>query len=292
MGQVKKIQRVYEHGSAHWVGDGFPVRNLIPSSGLEKEIDPFLLLDYAGPSPFEASSRPRGVGEHPHRGFETVTIAYQGSVDHRDSAGNAGTINPGDIQWMTAGSGVVHEEMHETLFAAQGGTFEMIQLWVNLPKEHKMTAPRYQTLKDGDIPRIAIGDQGYVRVIAGEIDGVRGPARTFTEITLLDVEMKFAQELSLSLSKEHNTAAFLLKGRIRIDGEAVSGDAKLILLDTTGDIMRVAADSDSHLLVLSGKPIAEPIASYGPFVMNTQEELMQAVDDYRAGRMGRLAGRL
>jgi redox-sensitive bicupin YhaK (pirin superfamily) len=290
MDSITRVVRVYEHGSAHWVGDGFPVRNLIPSSGLDSEIDPFLMLDYAGPARFEPETEPRGVGEHPHRGFETITIAYQGSVEHRDSAGNSGTINPGDVQWMTAGSGVVHEEKHEREFAKSGGVFEMIQLWVNLPSEHKMTAPRYQTIKDADIPRLDLGDNNYARVIAGTIGNLTGPAQTFTPVTLIDVKLSYGKA-KLSLPYGHNMAAFLLKGRVRLNDYMVEGEAKLALLDTTGNTVILNAEADSRLLFFGGKPIAEPVASAGPFVMNTEEQLMEAAEDYRAGRMGHLSAR-
>src|SRR5205823_4961381 len=189
MTKLKGVQKIYETHGSHWVGYGFTVRNLIPSTGLEEEISPFLMLDYAGPKYFPPSAEPRGVGEHPHRGFETVTIAYQGSVSHRDSAGNSGVIGPGDVQWMTAASGVVHEEKHEREFSSRGGTFEMIQLWVNLPKALKMSRPRYRTLVDAQIPKVAFDGGGYARVIAGELAGVRGPAATFTPVNLFDVRL-------------------------------------------------------------------------------------------------------
>ena len=290
MDRSKKVVRIYEKGSSHWVGDGFPVRNLIPSSGLDQEIDPFLMLDYAGPAKFEASEKPHGVGEHPHRGFETVTIAYQGSVEHRDSSGNEGTIHPGDVQWMTAGSGVVHEEMHERQFARKGGVFEMIQLWVNLPRTDKLTKPRYQTIKDADIPKVAIGDKAHARIIAGELNGVTGPAQTFTPVDLIDVNIE-SGVASLNIPAGYNTGIFLLKGKVRINDTLVEGEAKLALLDKTAENILLVAEDESRLLVMAGKPIAEPVASYGPFVMNTKEELIQAVDDYQAGRMGHLSKR-
>lgn len=297
---LKKVKHIYEHGSAHWVGDGFPVRNLIPSSGLDKGIDPFLMLDYAGPAEFPASNKPRGVGEHPHRGFETVTIAYQGSVEHRDSAGNSGTINPGDVQWMTAGSGVVHEEMHEREFARKGGTFEMIQLWVNLPRVHKMTPPRYQTITSEDIPRLDLGGNSYLRVIAGELDTLKGPAQTFTSLHLFDLNLDVSRQkltsasdgtIILRIPAGHNSAVFLLKGKVRINEQLVEGESKLALLDTIGDTVSFFAETESRLLIFGGEAIAEPVASYGPFVMNTQEELAQAMIDYREGRMGHLSSK-
>jgi redox-sensitive bicupin YhaK (pirin superfamily) len=229
------------------------------------------------------------VGEHPHRGFETVTIAYQGSVDHRDSGGNSGTIRPGDVQWMTAASGVVHEEKHEKEFTKQGGVFEMIQLWVNLPKAHKMSAPRYQGITKEQIPSVRLGEAGYARVIAGELDGARGPARTFTPINVFDARLTAGREAELSLPEGHNTALVLLKGLVGVGPErVVLEEAQLALLSPVGERVSLEAKQDSTLLVLSGEPIGEPVASYGPFVMNTKAELAQAMEDYNAGRMGRL----
>src|SRR6266849_8562553 len=212
MATLKKVVDVYESKSTHWVGDGFPVRNLIPSTGLEREVSPFLLLDYAGPKYFPPSDKPRGVDEHPHRGFETVTIAYQGSVAHRDSGGNAGTIGPGDVQWMTAASGVVHEEKQEAEFTRTGGTFEMIQLWVNLPRALKMSPPRYQTLLKEQIPQVDFPKGGYARVIAGELNGVKGAASTFTPVNLFDVRVNAGEIAELETPAGFNTAVFLAKG--------------------------------------------------------------------------------
>ena len=285
----KNVVWTFGSGSTHWVGDGFHVRNLFPSNGVSQEVDPFLMLDYAGPTQFAPSDSPRGVGEHPHRGFETVTIAYQGSVDHRDSGGNSGTIRPGDVQWMTAGSGVVHEEKHEREFTKQGGTFEMIQLWVNLPKAHKMTAPRYQAITQEQIPVAELGPAGYARVIAGELHGVQGPAKTFTPVNVFDVRLNAGHQAMLNLPEGHNTALVLLKGNVALgSSREIEGEARLALLSADGETVALEARQDSTLLVLSGEPIGEPVASYGPFVMNTQEELAQAVKDYSAGRMGRL----
>jgi len=289
MATLKKVVDVYESKSTHWVGDGFPVRNLIPSTGLEREVSPFLLLDYAGPKYFPPSDKPRGVDEHPHRGFETVTIAYQGSVAHRDSGGNSGTIGPGDVQWMTAASGVVHEEKHESNFTSKGGTFEMIQLWVNLPRALKMSAPKYQTILSSQIPHVEFGKGGYARVIAGDLNGVKGAASTFTPVNLFDVRINAGESAKLNLPAGFNTAVFLLRGAVELNSSrVVEGEAKIALLETDGDLLLIDARQDSVLLVLSGQAIDEPVASYGPFVMNTRAELAQAVDDYRAGKMGHL----
>jgi redox-sensitive bicupin YhaK (pirin superfamily) len=284
----KKVLGTYNAGSNHWVGDGFPVRNLFPSNGVD--VDPFLMLDYAGPSRFEPAKKPRGVGEHPHRGFETVTIAYQGSVGHRDSAGNSGVIYPGDVQWMTAASGVVHEELHEAEFTKNGGTFEMVQLWVNLPKTQKMSKPRYQGITKAQIPVIELEGGGHARVIAGELLGRLGPAKTFTAVNLFDVILKAGERFELPLPDGHNAAVVLRRGDVLINGtDTLSGEALIAPLSEEGDAVTLEAKADTQLLILSGEPIAEPVASYGPFVMNTREELAQAVEDYRAGRMGHLA---
>ena len=283
----KKVLGTYSAGSNHWVGDGFPVRNLFPSNGVE--VSPFLMLDYAGPLKFEPSSKPRGVGEHPHRGFETVTIAYQGAVGHRDSAGNSGVIYPGDVQWMTAASGVVHEELHEAEFTKNGGVFEMVQLWVNLPKAQKMSKPRYQGITKDQIPVIELPSGGQARVIAGELLGRLGPAKTFTPVGLFDVILKAGERFELPLPEGHNAAVVLRKGDVVLNSaDELRGEALIAPLTEEGDSVTLEAKADTQLLILSGEPIDEPVASYGPFVMNTQEELKQAVADYRAGRMGHL----
>jgi redox-sensitive bicupin YhaK (pirin superfamily) len=283
----KKVLGTYSAGSNHWVGDGFPVRNLFPSNGVE--VSPFLMLDYAGPSKFEPSKKQRGVGEHPHRGFETVTIAYQGSVGHRDSAGNSGVIYPGDVQWMTAASGVVHEELHEAEFTKKGGIFEMVQLWVNLPKVKRMSKPGYQAITKEQIPVIELEGGGHARVIAGELLGERGPAKTFTPVNLFDVILKAGERFELPLPEGHNAAVVLRKGEVLLNGtETLRGEALIAPLSEEGETVTLEAKTDTQLLILSGEPIREPVASYGPFVMNTREELQQAVEDYRAGRMGHL----
>ena len=290
MREMKQVLRVVGAGSQHWVGDGFPVRNLFPSNGVGAEINPFLMLDYAGPKVFEPTTEPRGVDEHPHRGFETVTIAYQGSVDHRDSAGNAGTIHPGDVQWMTAASGVVHEEKHGQAFTEAGGTFEMVQLWVNLPAAFKMSKPRYQGITSAEIPEVAAGTGVIARVIAGELGGTQGPAKTFTPVTLIDVRMEAGGVGTLELPAGQNIGVVLLRGSVTVNGATVmSGEPRMALMSPGGRTVDLAASEESLVLVLGGAAIEEPVASYGPFVMNTQAELRQAVEDFRAGRMGRLA---
>jgi redox-sensitive bicupin YhaK (pirin superfamily) len=263
---------------------------MFPSNGLKDEINPFLMLDYAGPSYFEPSKKSHGVGEHPHRGFETVTIAYQGAVEHRDSGGNTGVIYPGDVQWMTAASGVVHEEMHEKEFAKNGGTFEMIQLWVNLPKAVKMSKPRYQGITKEQIPSVDLGNGSYARVIAGELHSVKGPASTFTPVNLFDVRLTAGSKVELRIPEGHNSAVFVLKGDVVLNGvDSIKGEARIATLSSEGETVALEAKEDSTLLILSGEPIHEPVFSYGPFVMNTRDEIMQAVRDYNDGKMGHLA---
>jgi quercetin 2,3-dioxygenase len=288
MSELKQVKGTFRSGPTHWVGDGFPVRTVFPTHGIN-EIDPFLMLDCAAPTVVPPSARPPGVDEHPHRGFETVTIAYQGALEHRDSGGHSGTIGPGDVQWMTAASGLVHEEKYEREFAQRGGTLEMAQLWVNLPQIHKMSKPHYQTLLNNEIPVVQLGSAGYARVIAGELNGIKGLARTFTPINVWDVRLKGGAQTELKLPPGQNTGVVLLKGDVVVNSsQELKGETQLALLDAAGERVSFDAKQDTVLLVLSGEPINEPVASYGPFVMNTQQELRQAVEDYRAGNMGRL----
>jgi quercetin 2,3-dioxygenase len=287
---TKEIVGVYQAGSHHMVGDGFPVRNMIPGAGVDEQLSPFLLLDYMGPEHFPPTDRQLGVGEHPHRGFETVTIMYQGMVAHRDSTGSGGVIGPGDVQWMTAASGIVHEELHEKEFAARGGTLEGVQLWVNLPKSFKMSKPRYQTLVKNEIPTVDLaGGAGQLRVIAGEFRGVNGPAKTFSPVHLYDLRLKAGHQTELTLPEGFNTSVFVLRGQVVINGSQPAKEAELALFGHTGERVVLEAKENATLLILSGEPIREPIARYGPFVMNTQDELVQAMNDYRAGRMGHLS---
>jgi quercetin 2,3-dioxygenase len=285
----KKVLGLRRPGSNHWVGDGFPVRNLFPSNGLQQEVNPFLMLDYAGPHYFKPAEKARGVGAHPHRGFETVTIAYQGSVGHKDSAGNSGVIYPGDVQWMTAASGVLHEEMHEAEFTKTGGFFEMIQLWVNLPAAQKMSKPRYQSLTKAAIPVVNFAHGGYARIIAGELNGTKGPAKTFTPINLWDVELKAGERVELQLPEGHNASVVLRKGDVTLNSDsAVKGEVLIAVLSPEGESIVLEAKADTSLVILTGEPILEPVASYGPFVMNTREEIIQAVEDFESGRFGQL----
>ena len=289
---MKKLSFIQSQDNGHWVGDGFPVRSIFSYNERSAELSPFLLLDYAGPVNFPPSSKRRGVGEHPHRGFETVTIVYSGEVEHRDSSGGGGIIGPGDVQWMTAAGGIVHEEFHGPEFAKIGGMFEVIQLWVNLPARDKMVSPAYQAITNDRIPTVALEDNaGLVRVIAGDYAGHTGPARTFTPMNLWDVRLNAGGSTAFTVPADYTTGLFVLRGRIALeDGEQV-GDAQLAVLEREGDKFIVEATEDTTLLVLNGQVIAEPVVGYGPFVMNTQEEIQQAISDYQSGRMGRLARR-
>jgi quercetin 2,3-dioxygenase len=287
---MKKVISVESAPGQHWVGDGFPVRTLFSYQTHGGELSPFLLLDYGGPREFTPAQTPRGVGEHPHRGFETVTIVYQGEVEHRDSAGGGGKIGPGDVQWMTAGAGLLHEEFHSTEFTHRGGTFEVVQLWVNLPAAHKMTPPRYQPIVDADIPAIELnGDAGLLRVIAGDWQGTKGPAQSFTPMNVWDLRLKQGKQLAVEIPDGWTTAVIVLRGTLRVNGSRPAGDADLVTLSREGTSIAIEADSDSKALVLAGAPIDEPVVGYGPFVMNTREEIHAAIRDFNSNRFGRIA---
>ncbi|HKO31778.1 MAG TPA: pirin family protein [Nitrospiraceae bacterium] len=282
--------KVYRPGSQHVVGDGFHVRNLFPSNDLDRALSPFIMLDYAGPTFYPATDTPRGVGEHPHRGFETVTIVYQGIVAHRDSAGNSGVIGPGDVQWMTAASGIVHEEMHERDWAKRGGTLQAIQLWVNLPKAFKMSMPGYQTIVSDEIPVVELdGGAGSLRVIAGSVGGAKGPAKTFTPVELYDVRLLAGHSMPLQIPNGYNVGLLILNGRASVEGSHRLSEAELAVFVSTGKPVAIRAEEDATILVMAGEEIHEPIARYGPFVMTTKAELVQAVNDYQAGKMGHLS---
>jgi redox-sensitive bicupin YhaK (pirin superfamily) len=284
---MKKVISIHRGPPAHWVGDGFHVRSLFSYDGQARSVSPFLLLDYGAPEKFAPSGQRRGVGEHPHRGFETVTIAYQGGVEHRDSAGNHGTIGPGDVQWMTAASGIVHEEWHEREFTRRGGTMEMAQLWVNLPAKHKMAAPAYQDIRSAQIPVVDVGTGSSVRVIAGEFRGAKGPARTFTPINVWDARLKAGGRVELDLPDGHTTLLAVLRGKVSINGDESAGPAELAILERAGTRVVLEAGEDATVLVLNGEPIDEPVVGYGPFVMNTHDEIHQAVRDFQSGRLER-----
>jgi redox-sensitive bicupin YhaK (pirin superfamily) len=292
----KQILGVYSAPRPHWVGDGFPVRSLFSygSQGAQ-QLSPFLLLDHAGPARFEPAQQPRGVGVHPHRGFETVTIVYEGEVEHRDSTGAGGLIGPGDVQWMTAASGILHEEFHSRDFTRRGGLLEMVQLWVNLPARDKMGEPGYQTLLDAQIPSIELpAGAGRVRVIAGEFDGHAGPARTHTPINVWDLRLVQGGKATLTLPAGHTTALVALRGTVTVNGQQPLHDAQMAHLGREGDTLEIEAATDAVLLLLGGEPIDEPIVGSGPFVMNSEAQIAQAYADFRSGRFGRIghAGRI
>jgi redox-sensitive bicupin YhaK (pirin superfamily) len=285
---MKTIQTILRNDSPHWVGNGFPVRSLFSYRDDAAAISPFLLLDYGGPWNFEpVEGRPRGVGEHPHRGFETVSIVFDGEVSHRDSTGAGGTIGPGDVQWMTAGAGVLHEEFHSPGFSRTGGPLRMAQLWVNLPAKDKMTPARYQAITRDMIP-VHDFSGCRARIIAGELDGTRGPASTFTPVNLFDVRLDAGAEMTLPLPVGHTTMVAVLAGHVTIGGQGV-GEAEIATLSREGADVALRADGDAMLLVMTGEPIDEPVVGYGPFVMNSEDEIREAISDLNAGRFGNLA---
>jgi len=285
----KKLRCIQRSADRHWVGNGFPVRSLFSYPTLGPVLSPFLLFDYAGPMEFSPTTERRGVGEHPHRGFETVTIVYAGEVEHRDSSGGGGRIGPGDVQWMTAASGIVHEEFHGRDFARRGGLFEMVQLWVNLPARDKQAAPGYQSIVSGEIPTVQLPNgRGTARVIAGELAGTEGPARTFTPIQLWDLRLSSDERVDLSVPDGFTTALAVLRGELRVNGSDAVGAAEVGLFDRKGTGICIDGAKDVTALLLAGQPIDEPIVGQGPFVMNDPQEIRQAIVDYQSGRMGHL----
>ncbi len=287
---LKKLHSVQGSLSNHWVGDGFPVNTLLSyGGGMDQLLSPFLLLDHAGPHEFPPTSQRLGVGEHPHRGFETVTIVYDGEVEHRDSSGGGGKIGQGDVQWMTAASGIVHEEFHGREYAARGGRFEMAQLWVNLPAKDKMTPPGYQGILNSDIPVAALPDgQGSVRVIAGEFAGVRGPAQTYSPLNMWDMRLQAGARLMVPVPDGYSTAVVVLAGSVQANGDALIQAEQVGIFEHAGAHVHLASSDGATVLLLSGEPLNEPVAGHGPFVMNTQHEIRQALLDYQSGKMGHL----
>lgn len=290
LGTPRKIEGIYAPPPMHWVGDGFRVAgymSVIPDA--MRKLSPFLMLDYHPPYDYAPSERPRGVGVHPHRGFETVTIAWEGSVTHHDSAGGGGVIGPGDVQWMTAASGILHKEYHEEAFSKRGGTFHMAQLWVNLPKAHKMDAPRYQPLLASDMGIVNTPDGlGKVRIIAGEYEGVKGPAKTYTKLAMLDIELEPKGRATFRIPAKENAALVVMKGAVRLNDADDAKESDFVLFKNEGDELVVEAKAKAHLLLLTGEPIHEPVVSYGPFVMNTKAEIVQAFQDFESGKYGHL----
>jgi redox-sensitive bicupin YhaK (pirin superfamily) len=287
---MKKLLRTHQSSGMHWVGNGFPVRSVFDYNGLGRELSPFLLLDYAAPYEFPPSNEKRGVGGHPHKGFETVTVAYQGEIEHRDSSGGGGKIAAGDVQWMTAGNGIVHEEFHSQDFTRKGGTFQMVQLWVNLRAKDKSAKAGYQTLLKAQIPNVELPDNaGTVRVIAGDYNGRKGAAKTFTPINLWDVNLRAGKSAELPLPDGHTTTFLVLSGEVEVNGDKAAGEGDLAIFARTGDGIAVKAKTDAQLLVMDGEPFDEPVVGHGPFVMNSRAEIQQAFEEYQLRRMGELA---
>ncbi len=285
---IKKIKYTYRSDTKHWVGDGFHVYNLLrPSEKLNIYISPFILIDYAPPKEFPKTNRPKGVGEHPHRGIETVTFAYQGEVEHKDSSGGGGIIKPGDVQWMTAGKGIVHEEFHSKEFSKTGGTFEMVQLWINLPKKYKMTEPKYQGIKKETIPKIKLNKNSVIRIVAGDYEGTKGPSSTFTPINIYDISSTKKENLSLNLKENTNTILLILKGTLKLE-EKEYREQSVLIFEKNGKSLEFATSSNFKALLLNGEPIDEPIVAYGPFVMNSKQEIIEAINDFNSGKMGNL----
>jgi len=286
---MKKVIGIQGNDRGHWVGDGFPVRTLFFYQDLGKQMSPFLMLDYAGPAEFPPTTERKGVGSHPHRGFETVTIVYKGEVAHKDSTGQGGVIGPGDVQWMTAGSGILHEEFHAEGFAKNGGTLDMVQLWVNLPANLKMTNPGYQAILDQQIPAIKLKHgAGVARIIAGDFDGHKGPARTFTPMNVIDLKLQKGKA-TIAIPEGWNTSLVVLRGAIEAGDGVVAKDAQMLMFGSQGQDIQLNTLEESIALLLSGEPIDEPIVGYGPFVMNTKEEIAQAMQDFNSGSFGKIA---
>ena len=287
--KTRTVELVASPREPHFVGDGFRVHNFIPSGfrmDMER-MDPFILLDYNSKYEFPASEKPKGVDVHPHRGFETVTIAYQGSVAHNDSNGGGGVISQGDVQWMTAASGVLHKEFHEKEWSKKGGLFQMVQLWVNLPAQYKMSAPKYQAIKNADIPRYT-SEGVEIEVIAGDYKEVAGIASTFSPVNMLNVKLSKGATADFSFPSHYNTAVLVIEGNVLVNNTDEAPTDHFVLMENDGETFRVTAQDDAIVLVLSGEPLNEPIVAYGPFVMNTREEIVQAFEDVRAGKFGHL----
>ncbi|MBN6365902.1 MULTISPECIES: pirin family protein [Providencia] len=287
---MKKIIGIYQSPRSHWVGDGFPVRSMFSYNDHGKYLNPFLLLDRAGPFDFPSSnSTNRGVGEHPHRGFETVTIVYDGEVAHHDSTGEGGVIGPGDVQWMTAASGILHQEYQSDAFMKKGGTLDMVQLWVNLPAKDKSAAPGYQLLESQSMPKVALpNDAGTLRVIAGDYLGNKGAAQTFSPLDVWDLQLNKGKTVGIPTKAGRHVGLVMLRGSIFVDGRSALNEGELMILDDTDSNILLEATEDALVLLLSGDPINEPVVGYGPFVMNTVQEINEAINDFNSGKFGRI----
>lgn len=282
----KKIKFSFKVNQRHWVGDGFYVHGLLrPSPEMNKYISPFILMDYAAPWEFPKSIKQKGVGEHPHRGFETVTLAYQGEVEHRDSSGGGGVIKPGDVQWMTAGKGVIHDEFHSKDFSQAGGIFEMVQLWVNLPKKYKMVAPKYQGISSENIPKVKLGKKSELRILAGEFAGTKGAAETFTKINMYDITSTDEDNISLNLSDGTSTIILVMNGEVELENDTFN-EKSILIFEHEGESINLKVSKEFKGLVLNGVPIDEPVVAHGPFVMNTKAEINEAIRDFNNGKMG------
>ncbi len=282
----KQIKEIRKSAAAHMVGDGFKVKGFINSS-MWNDLSPFLMLDYAEPWTLLPTEHPRGVDVHPHKGFETVTIVWQGALAHEDSSGGKGNLYEGDVQWMTAGSGILHKEFHEENFSRNGGVLQMAQLWINLPAKNKSTPPAYQDIQSKNIPEIILSDdKGKIRIIAGEMNCVKGAATTFTRMNIFDVHANRDADFDLETIDGDSTALLVLKGTVYVNEEQVTREGELIVFEKEGNKIHIQTNNEVHLLLLSGEPITEPVAAYGPFVMNTQEEIREAINDYNAGKFG------
>jgi redox-sensitive bicupin YhaK (pirin superfamily) len=285
---MKQLSFIKRSNGSHWVGDGFPVQSIFSYNDIAEKISPFLLMDHAGPTHFPPTQKKLGVGQHPHRGFETVTIVYQGSVSHKDSSGGGGTIGPGDVQWMTAASGLIHEEFHSEDYARQGGPFEMIQLWINLPAKDKMTQPGYQGITVEQIPNVELpNDAGTARVIAGALQTAKGAAHTFTPMNVWDMRLKADRTLTLTLPEGHTVGLYVLKGKLKIGMQTICS-TEMAVMEKEGTELVANVLEDTVVLLLSGEPLNEPIVGHGPFVMNSRAEIMQAMHDFNNGKFGQI----
>jgi redox-sensitive bicupin YhaK (pirin superfamily) len=286
---MKELLRIHQSSGMHWVGNGFPVRSVFDYDGIGRELSPFLLLDYAAPYEFPPGDERRGVGGHPHKGFETVTMAYQGELEHRDSSGGRGKIGPGDVQWMTAGNGIVHEEFHSRDFTRKGGTLQMVQLWVNLRAKDKIAKAGYLTLLKEHIPNVELPQNaGSLRVIAGSYGGYKGAAKTFSPINLWDVNLRAGKSTELPLPNGHTSTFLVLSGAVTVNGEREAVEGDLAIFARNGDSITVKAKTDAKLLVMDGEPIDQPVVGHGPFVMNSRAEIEKAFTEFRAGKMGEI----
>jgi len=285
---MKQIKYIRKAAPPHMVGDGFKVKTFI-SSAMWKDLSPFLMLDYIEPTHYLPTDHPRGVDVHPHKGFETVSILWEGALEHEDSSGGKGKLFAGDVQWMTAGAGILHKEFHETEFSKKGGLLHGAQLWVNLPAKDKSTPPAYQDIRSSKIPEITLPNgQGKIRIIAGEMNTVKGPANTFTRINIFDAHANAHADFDFDVTEGDNTAVLVLKGTVLINDDKTVREGDLLIFEQAGNRIHVQTNNETHLLLLSGEPITEPVAAYGPFVMNTQQEIIAAIDDFNAGKFGHL----